>query len=96
MVLIACIFVKAAFAQSVSLCAPRDRVVARLAMDFDEVQAATALAARGTVFEFWVSDIGTWTIVSTHPDGSACLIASGAGFSGWGALSEPEGAQGDL
>jgi hypothetical protein len=44
-------------------------------------------SGRGFMLEIYVSDTGTFTIVSSYPNGMACLIASG---DGWRLLERPK------
>ena len=73
-------------------CAPRASVVAALEARFGERSHEGGLADGndGGIAEIFVSEAtGTWTMVLSRPDGSACLIASG---SNWGAMPEqPKG-----
>ena len=66
---------------STAQCAPRERVVERLASTYGETRQSIGLGARGAVIEtFASSDTGTWTITVTMPNGVTCLIASGQSF----------------
>ena len=69
----------AGFAQGAQ-CAPRDNVVTHLAEKYGETRRGIGLAGQGTVMEVYAADAtGTWTILMTMPNGTACMIASGAG-----------------
>lgn len=83
-------------AQSATPCAPRDRIVERLAQGYDEVQNATAIAANGAALELWVSGVGTWTIIVVRTDGLACLLASGVEWSGIAPMPSFDGQASDL
>jgi len=63
-------------------CGPHERVVAHLATRFAETRQALGLAARGTaMIEVFANlDTGSWTVLLTQPDGTACMIASGTAF----------------
>ena len=65
------------------LCAPRAAVVARLARDFGETPRGLGLAGAERLVELFASkDTGTWTLLRTAPDGTACLIAAGHDWHG--------------
>ncbi|WP_170222762.1 hypothetical protein [Marimonas lutisalis] len=62
-------------------CAPRDRVVQRLADGYGESRQAIGLGANNAVIEVFASpDNGTWTITVTTANGITCLVASGQAF----------------
>lgn len=61
-------------------CAPRDQVAAGLATGFDETRRAIGLSSPSQVLEIFASEVGSWTIIVTGPDGMTCLVASGQGF----------------
>ena len=70
----------AGFAQGAQ-CAPRDNVVTHLAEKYGETRRGIGLAGQGTVMEVYAADAtGTWTILMTMPNGTACMIASGQGY----------------
>lgn len=59
-------------------CAPRDALVAMLDQRFGEVLQGAGLQNATTLVEMFASlDTGTWTLVLTRPDGTACAIAAG-------------------
>lgn len=65
------------------LCAPRAAVVARLARDFGETPRGLGLAGPERLVEIFASaSTGTWTLLRTAPDGTACLIAAGHDWHG--------------
>jgi hypothetical protein len=65
------------------LCAPRAAVVARLARDFGETPRGLGLAGETRMVELFASAAtGTWTLLRTAPDGTACLLAAGRGWLG--------------
>ncbi len=64
-----------AFAQGIK-CAPRDKVVSRLAEKFGETQLGAGLSAGGVV-ELWASKAGGWTLLLSLPDGRSCLMSGG-------------------
>lgn len=71
----------AAQAQGTSHCAPRERVIDRLASTYGETRRAMGLGANNAVIEvFASSDSGSWTITVTLPSGMTCLVASGQAY----------------
>ncbi len=58
------------------LCLPRAAIAERLAVDWGEVPAARGLAD-GAVLEVFASPGGTWTMVVTTADGTACVLGAG-------------------
>lgn len=59
-------------------CAPREKVVARLAERFGEARQSRGLSSGQALVELFASpETGTWTIVVTRPDGLTCLLAAG-------------------
>jgi len=74
-------------------CAPRDRVVERLADKYGETRQSIGLGANNAVVEVFAStDTGSWTITVTTPNGLTCLVASGESFE---ALAEALPSQGN-
>lgn len=70
-------------AQSVptNICAPRDKVVDKLATDYGESRQSIGLGRDNAVVEVFASiTSGTWTITVTRADGLTCLVASGQAF----------------
>ncbi|MFZ5964026.1 hypothetical protein ACOXXX_13835 [Thalassococcus sp. BH17M4-6] len=62
-------------------CAPRESVVERLAAKYGETRQSIGLGANNAVVEVFASaETGTWTIVVTTANGTACLIASGQAY----------------
>lgn len=71
----------AAQAQTASDCAPRERVVERLAGTYGETRRSMGLGANNAVIEVFASDAsGSWTITVTLPSGLTCLVASGQAY----------------
>lgn len=63
------------------LCAERDSVVDQLSSRYGEQVHGMGLAPHNRIMEFYVSqETGTWTIIVTMADGTACLMASGQHF----------------
>ncbi|MFD1195619.1 hypothetical protein ACFQ3C_13175 [Seohaeicola saemankumensis] len=62
-------------------CAPRDKVVERLAGTYGETRRSIGLGANNALIEVYASDdSGSWTITETLPSGLTCLVASGQAF----------------
>ena len=62
-------------------CGERAAIVARLADTYGETRHAAGLSNGRAMVEVYASArTGTWTIIATHPDGRACLVASGQSF----------------
>ena len=63
-------------------CAPRERVIERLADRYGETRHTIGLAANNAIMETFANlETGTWTIIVTLPSGITCLVASGQAFS---------------
>lgn len=59
-------------------CSSHGDVVKMLDQQFAEVPAALGLQANGHLLQvFAAKDGSSWTIVSTRPDGTSCLVAVG-------------------
>lgn len=68
-------------AQNARNCAPRDKVIDRLAAGYGETRQSIGLGKNNAVIEVFASDeTGTWTITVTSPNGQTCLVASGEAF----------------
>ena len=66
----------AALAQS--LCMPHAEMAKQLDDRFSETQVAIAIASTGSLVEVFSTGSGsTWTIVTTRPDGTSCVVATG-------------------
>jgi hypothetical protein len=71
----------AAQAQDARHCAPRERVIERLASTYGETRRSVGLGANNAVVEVFASDdSGSWTITVTLPSGVTCLVASGQAY----------------
>lgn len=82
----------AAQAQTMTNCAPRDRVVERLAGTYGETRRAMGLGANNAVVEVFASDeSGSWTITVTLPSGLTCLVASGQAYESMADALTPPG-----
>lgn len=67
--------------QTTAHCAPRDRVVERLAGTYGETRRSMGLGADNAVVEVFASDAsGSWAITVTLPNGLTCIVASGQAF----------------
>ena len=65
------------FAQQLN-CGPREQAVAGLAKKYGESLEHTGLLSSTTVMEVWSNhETGTWTVLTTTPDGTTCFISSG-------------------
>jgi hypothetical protein len=74
-------------------CADRDQLITRLEERYGETLQSVGLQHNNEVLEVYASDsTGTWTILVTHPDGNACLVASGQM---WEKLAAPQVPAGD-
>ena len=70
-----------AHAQQARNCGDRAKVLERLDTGYGESRQSIGLAANNTVIEVFASDeTGTWTILSTSPDGRTCILAAGQSF----------------
>ena len=58
-------------------CMERDAMHAYLDKRFDEKPYAVGLASPTAILEVFVSERGTWTIVTTSPSRLSCLVAAG-------------------
>ena len=68
-------------AQNARHCAPRDKVVDRLAAGYGETRQSMGLGANNAVIEVFASDeTGTWTITVTMASGLTCIVASGQAY----------------
>ena len=68
----------AANAEETRACAERSSVVRKLEERFGETLRSLGLHRDDGLVEIYSSEAtGTWTILLTHPDGMACLLAAG-------------------
>ena len=59
-------------------CAPRSIVVEELKTGYGEGPAGFGIQTSGQLIEIWAApETGTWTVLMSLPNGSACVIASG-------------------
>ena len=76
-----------AHAQSLQ-CGPRSDMLAGLKRSFAEEPRIWGTSNGGGVLEILVSKTGTWTVVVSYPDGTACMYLSGED---WTAIPQPKG-----
>ena len=77
---LATIALTATVAQAQQACAPLDAVVDRLAGQFSESVRAEGFG-NGVILQMWANtETGTWTVITIHPEGVACVRASGGNF----------------
>ncbi|MCB5176050.1 hypothetical protein [Microvirga lenta] len=69
-------------------CGPRDQLVKVLSEQYKESPVSIGLAQPGRVVEVFASSSGTWSMVMTMPNGTACMIAAGEN---WEMLSRVKG-----
>jgi hypothetical protein len=73
-------------------CAQREDLVEYLTLSFGETLNAGGLRDAASLYEVWVSDAtGTWTILKTNPDGTACIVAAGTHWHTAAPGKEPTG-----
>ncbi len=58
-------------------CADHDHVAGQLRETFGERMIGNGLAESGVLFELYVGQTGTWTLLATTPTGKSCLIGAG-------------------
>lgn len=59
-------------------CAAHEQVVERLAERYGETLQSMGMHSSNGLLEVYASEeTGTWTILVTSPDGTACLLAAG-------------------
>jgi hypothetical protein len=79
-------------AQQLRHCAPRDKVVERLASQYGETRQSMGLGANNAVMEVFASlESGSWTITVTMANGITCLVASGQAFEELAEALPPKG-----
>ncbi len=59
------------------LCGERGKVLTSLKDKYDEVPVSIGLTNTGMVIEVLASDGGSFTILTTRPDGLTCLVSAG-------------------
>lgn len=63
-------------AQAQYACGEHDKLVALIADKYGEVPQGLGVSGPNLV-EFFLSPTGSWTMMSTNPNGPTCVIASG-------------------
>ncbi|TKB09478.1 MAG: hypothetical protein E5V75_30805 [Mesorhizobium sp.] len=66
--------------QAQIICGGHTYLVARLAEAFEEKRLGYGVAGEVAVFELFVSESGTWTILMTDVKGQSCILAAGEGW----------------
>lgn len=69
-----------AAAQQRQLCAPRDKLVEKLAQEFGEAPSAGGIDGAGNLMEILTGPKGSWTLLIVRPDRMACIVGSGDGW----------------
>ena len=68
-------------AQSVNaqqVCVPHEKVKLQLEEKFDEQVIGRGLTPNGkAMFELFVSESGSWTVIVSEPSGRSCVVAGG-------------------
>lgn len=65
-------------ASAQTVCSARSNVIEQLGTQYAEAPVSMGLTSNGTLIEVFSSEDGaTWTIISTRPDGTSCVVASG-------------------
>jgi len=69
-------------AQAQTKCLPHEKAVGNLMRHYGEQAIGVGLGSKGqSVFELYVADTGTWTILVTRTNGMSCVAASGNDWS---------------
>ena len=67
-----------AAAQMRAACLPHETAVNKLERGYGEQRVGLGIGPSGSaVYELYVADTGTWTILVTRPNGLSCIAASG-------------------
>ncbi len=81
------LFLSATSANAQQVCAPRDRAVVQLEKQFEENVSGRGLTLNGKkMFELFISEKGSWTMLISDPQGRSCVVASGEYWQGITAL----------
>ena len=68
-------------AHALTNCGERDAIIARLESKWGEHFVGGGLQNASNIFEVWISaEKGTWTILQTHANGTACVMAAGTNW----------------
>lgn len=68
-------------AQAQSMCSQRKDLLKAITEKYNEVRVGIGMTGGSAVHELYVSKTGTYTIIVTRPDGMACVVAAGVGWS---------------
>ena len=63
-----------------TVCGDRGVIVEKLESAYREKQTAVGVLGPDVMMEIFVSDNGTWTIISTDTGGQSCVISAGEGW----------------
>ena len=58
-------------------CGARDELIEVLGQRYREIRQALGLSGHAAVFELYVSEQGSWTLLSTATTGVTCIVAAG-------------------
>jgi hypothetical protein len=58
-------------------CAPRDALAEDLAINYNEESQGTGVASDGSLFEIFISQAGTWSLLITNGGKISCIVAAG-------------------
>lgn len=61
-------------------CGERADVLAQLKTRFEEAPIGVGATRGGAIVELTASEIGTWTLLLSMPNGVSCIMASGEGW----------------
>ena len=61
-------------------CGERGEVLNKLGEQYDEKLTAFGVGSDGRMVEVLVGPVGTWTLLSTSPQGITCILGSGDGW----------------
>ena len=80
LIIFACVQALPLYAAAMSNCAPLSVMAEELGIEFGEARHAAGLSTQGTLFQVFMSEAGTWTLVISAPDGHACALAAGTNW----------------
>lgn len=70
-------------AKAQQFCAARDEAVKQIELKFQEKVFGRGLAGNGKrMFELFVSEKGSWTMLASDTNGRSCIMASGEDWQG--------------
>ena len=58
-------------------CAEHNQIADKLSAKYNEQRSGMGLVGSSGMVELFTSETGTWTIVVTQVDGTACIVAAG-------------------